>query len=158
MTVKAAILYPAVCISDTISKAGICGKLYQLCQEPSLFCSSLVKSEPAHRSSDFNFRKVLLLYEYWYNSWIRPADENICTFSIVWGQLASSAWFSFNMSAHVCTCSALVWQAWTWHSRSWGFALVASRMQNRIQDCYSLLQCYHLHCSSLPLWLLLLCW
>ena len=32
---------------------------------------------------------------------------------------------------------------------SYGFAVVACRMQNRIQDCYSLLQRDHWHCFSL---------
>ena len=36
---------PAVCISDGLIKVGMCAK-YQRRHEPSVFCSSLIKSEP----------------------------------------------------------------------------------------------------------------
>ena len=42
---ETAILRPAVCVSDVKNKASMCGKSFEKCHVPALFCSSLAKSK-----------------------------------------------------------------------------------------------------------------
>ena len=96
MTVRAAILYPAVCISDFIYKAGMCGHSINT-SWANLFCSSLRKSEPVWRHLEEtwggggNRRKRKSASFVWIqNNQTRPADGNICAFSTLSCKLAFS--------------------------------------------------------------------
>ena len=42
---ETAILRPAVCVSDVRNKASMCGKSFEKCHVPAVFCSSLAKSK-----------------------------------------------------------------------------------------------------------------
>ena len=77
-TVSAAVLWPAVCISDIMKKTSMCGKASSTSQT-SLFLLFTGKE---------CFRAVLL-YQYWQNNQMKPTHGNIGTFLTFSGQLAS---------------------------------------------------------------------
>ena len=93
MTVNAAIWCLAVCVCNTINKAGMYGTgAYQIRSQP--FCSWTAKNELTRlhpEKLEFKAKKekekVLLLHKYWQNHHINPANGNVFTFSLFSDQL-----------------------------------------------------------------------
>ena len=84
---RAAILRPAVCISDVINKAKICGKSIN-------YVTNVTWTWLRREELQFE-AKGLLPYNYGQNKQMKlQADGNICNCSTFWGQLASSVGFS----------------------------------------------------------------
>ena len=96
-TLSAAIFCPAFCINDVTNNAGMCGKgiKYVIGRSFLLFSAQPNQHGCAPRSSK-SWEKILLFYKYWSNNQMKQADENICTFSVILCQLASSGWFPFD--------------------------------------------------------------
>ena len=94
------ILCVVFCACDVMNKVGVCGKKCQLCREPTLFCSSFVKSEPAwlcHKELKLEAKGDFCCKKYSKNKHKSPTNQNICKFS---GHLASLLGVPFNPTLH----------------------------------------------------------
>ena len=149
-TMRAAILRPAVCISDVINKAKICGKSINYVTNVTW---TWLRREELQLEA-----KGLLPYNYGQNKQMKlQADGNICNCSTFWGQLASSVGFSmpvlqFSVPAstvpetaitpHCCLglhkpskAVAVTLRKWN-RGTGWGLACSASMLQSLKQSAH----------------------